>query len=246
MSEKTPAPRPAPAAAPPPPKRSPHWLRQSLREIVIIVIGILLSLWISDLVQSAKEQERATVYLNRLHRDLAEDLSQLETDLNQRTGQLESAQKILSALNGPDPQKSSAVLVSGFQQLLWTARFSPKDATFRSLESTGDLRLIENDSIVNALMNLYRGSYKGLEDNNNDITKFRDNFLLPYIMENVNFRQVFTPRITAAPPEVRNSDELYNQLIYEQISMSSTVQSHQRNIKSVRALRAMIERELAR
>lgn len=246
MSEKAPIPSPASAAPPSPPKRAPHWLRQSLREIVIIVVGILLSLWISDLVQNAKERERATIYLNRLDRDLGEDLTQLETDLEQRSRQLKSTKNMLSGLNSTDPQESRLAIVSGFKELLWTARFSPKDATFRSLESTGDLRLIENDTIVNALMNLYRGSYKGLEDNNNDITKFRDNFLLPYTMKNVSFRQAFNPSIYAAPPEIKNKEELYSQLIYEQISMHSTVESHQRNIEAVRALRAMIQRELGR
>lgn len=246
MSEKALSPVPEPAVPLPQPRRAPHWVRQSLREIVIIVVGILLSLWISDLVQNAKDRERATIYLSRLDRDLAEDLSQLETDLKQRRDQLSSTKDMLTALNGNEPDNTRRAVASGFQQLLWTARFSPKDATFRSMESTGDLRLIDNDTLVNGLMTLYRGLYRGLEDNNNDVTKFRDNFLLPYVINSIDFRQAFNPGVYAAPPEIRDKEKLYNQLIYEQISMQSTVQSYQRNIRAVQALRAMIERELAR
>lgn len=239
--------RPKPAGPPPATVKQPatrHWLRESLREMLVLVIGILLSIWISNLFQDYKDDERAAVYLTRINKDLADDLSEIEGEHMHRQRQLVSARKIISALNETDQSGLYQVLFEGFQQLLWTTSFTPKDATFRSLESTGDLRLIQNDSVVNGLLSLYRGSYSSLDANNTDITKYRDNFLLPYVIENVSFRQAFNPQFYGAEHKVTNREELYNHLIYEQISLQSTVESYQRNIEMVKQLRALIGREL--
>lgn len=223
------------------PQKTFSWFKQSLRELIIIVIGILLSLWVSNLFQHSQDNQRERIYLERLSNDLAKDLDQLTSQMEQRQGQVEAAQNMLQAINTGGEQANSALL-GGFQSLLWTARFSPNDATFRSLESTGDLRLIENDSIVSSIMDLYRNHYEGLRDNNNDVTKYRDNFLLPYTTENVSFQKAFNPRLGPAIPD--NLDQLYNHLIYENITLSSTVESYQRNIKHVRQLKALLSREL--
>lgn len=45
---------------------------------------------------------------------------------------------------------------------------------------------------------------------------------------------------------VDNREELYNHLIYESISLGSTVDSYARNIEQVKELRALIGRELKR
>lgn len=234
---------------PPPPKpkkpTSPLLIK-SLLELTILVVGILLSLWINDLMQDRKDNQRADVYLRRLHQDLNDDLDQLERGLKDRTNQLESTRTMLAAMNKNDPKELPIALMEGFQNLLWTRRFAPKDATFRSLESTGELRLIHNDSLVNELLYLYRGAYGILNENNDDLTKYRDNFLLPYVIKNISFRQAFNPSVAAGPPKVNNKEELYNHLIYESISMSSTVESYNYNKGRVTELMDMIGRELAR
>lgn len=223
------------------PKKTFSWFKQSLRELIIIVIGILLSLWVSNLFQNSQDNQRELIYLERLSNDLTKDLEQLTSQMKQRKGQVDATKNMLQAINsGSDDDR--ATLLGGFQSLLWTARFSPNDATFRSLESTGDLRLIDNDSIVSSIMDLYRNHYEGLRDNNNDVTKYRDNFLLPYTTKNVSFRKAFNPRLGSAAPD--NLDQLYNHLIYENITLNSTVESYQRNINYVQRLKALLAREL--
>lgn len=249
MSHPTPAPEPSAEISRkelPAPKETRHWLRESLREILVLIFGILLSLWISNLFQDHKDNERAEVYLERINKDLADDLEKMEGEHIRRQRQFSQSKKMLAALNRHDQSDIYGVLFEGFQELLWTTKFSAKDATFRSLESTGELRLIQNDSVVNGLMNLYRGSYYSLDANNTDITKYRDNFLLPYVIENVSFRRAFNPRQYGTEQMVNNKEELYNHLIYESISLESTVESYARNIKQVKELKALISRELER
>lgn len=223
-------------------KQAPHWLKQSLRELLIIVIGILLSLWVSNLFQNAQENQRERIYLERLNNDLAKDLNQLNSQLSERQHQVSATQHMLRAID-TDSGLSRSMLVEGFTSLLLTTRFSANDATFRSLESTGDLRLIDNDSIVSGIMDLYRNYYEGLRDNNNDATKYRDNFLLPYTTANVSFRQVLNPDL--GPTSPRNIDQLYNHLTYETHTLESTVYSYARNIEHVEKLRRILARELA-
>jgi len=225
----------------PPPTTRFGWLWRILLEIAIIVLGVLLSLWISNGFQNRQDNDRARSYLQRLDKDLAKDEDRLKRRVEQRRTQLEQAGKLLQLISKPITPDAAPALSEGFQTLLWTSRFSASDATFRSLESTGDLRLIRQDSLVDRIVTLYRNQYDGLRENNEDVTKYRDNFLLPFVVENVSFRQAFAPKGEMKSFTQAQVGELFNHLVYERISLTSTVESYERTIGEVERLRADVK-----
>jgi len=213
------------------------WLLRAILEIFIIVFGILLSLWISNGFQNKQDQQRAQRYLLRLDSNLAKDEEQLTLELARREQQLKQTKKMLAAVSTPWSSDKLETMITGFQSLLWTTGFNSNDATFRSLESSGDLRLIEQDSLVNQIVNLYHKQYEALRENNEDVTKYRDNFLLPYTVRNISFRRSFTPTVDRFTFTAEQLDELYNHLVYESITLESTVESYQATKSKVEQLR---------
>jgi hypothetical protein len=214
----------------------------ALLEILIIIVGILLSLWISNLFQRSQENKQEAEYLLKIEQDLQRDLVQLRDDLQQREMQLQAANTILGALRGSG-EVLTATIAENVPKLMFTVRFSPSQATFSTLESTGHLSWIRNDSIVGGLTNLYNNGYSSIHHNNDDVSGFRDDFLLPLIIDNFDFRSVvdrdFRPDNSTAPPLT----SLFNHLVYETITLQSTVEMYTKVINQVEALLDLVRRE---
>ncbi|MTB49422.1 DUF6090 family protein [Lewinella sp. W8] len=220
-------------------------LASALLEILIIIVGILLSLWISNLFQRNQENRQETAYLRNIERDLQRDLVQLQTDLAQRQAQLQAANTILQALEAPDDAQINTI-VENIPQLMFTVRFSSSQATFTTLESTGHLSWIRNDSIVSGLTDLYNNSYESIHHNNDDVSGFRDNFLLPLVIENFDFRSVVDPEYRPEASSVKPVGALYNHLVYETMTLQSTVNMYREVIAEVEALLTMVSTTLER
>jgi len=226
----------------------PSIFRIALLEILIIIVGILLSVAITEWFGNRKNDKQEAAYLENIAKDLTNDLEFLQNELEQRSDQLEACQNLLKALGqNKDENFSSEEAPRAFKVLANTVRFSPSTATFRALESTGRMELIDNDNIVRQLIDLYTGDYDMLDQNNDDVTRYRDNFLLPFMVSNLNFSTVVSRGPVKNP--LLNTDpatliEMNNHIIYNQISLSSTVTAYKRAIKQVQETLVLVEQEL--
>lgn len=226
----------------------PSWVRKALLEILIIIIGILLSVAITEWFGNSKDNKREKAYLEAITNDLTNDLEYLEADFNQRAGQLQACEELTQAfgITKISPAMAS-VMAKSFTELAKTVSFNPSTATFRALESTGRMELIDNDDIVRNLIDLYTRYYDLVDQNNDDVTRYRDNFLLPFMVTNLNFAvaasqgPVANPLLNARPAVY---SQMANHVIYNQRSLSSTMVAYQRAIDHVRETLALVEQEL--
>lgn len=130
------------------------YLAYAVGEIVLIVIGILIALKISDWNQGLTNQGLEQAFLQRLHKDLEADLEEFKT-------------QVLAASNGIDAMKEAVMLIQKennasdlykFNELYDLAGISPlkpQIATYRELESTGQLNLIRDETLRVALQDHY-------------------------------------------------------------------------------------------
>lgn len=227
------------------PKRQRSWIWTVLLEILVIIVGILLSFWISSGFENRRDAKFEQEYLKQLKGDIETDLNQLSQDYRLRSSQLEATANLIEAVSSPPGEESSQEIINSFRKLLLSVRFSPTNATFRMLESTGHLKLITNDSIVSESIELYGNSYDFIHHNNDDISKFRDNFLLPFSLQNLNFSEALKPpgadRELVTFTDVKG---LLNQAIYLRISLSSAVATYAEVSTQAEALLEQVEREL--
>lgn len=228
---------------------TPSRLGYALLEIMIIIVGILLSVVITEWFGNRKDNKRETAYLQDIAKDLKSDLEFLRVDMADRTDQLGACQTLIQAqgLAGDISPALAGNVANAFTQLAKTVHFSPSAATFRALESTGRIELIDNDEIVRKLIDLYTGYYNLIEQNNDDVTRYRDNFLLPFMVKNLNFMMassrapVKNPLLNTDPATL---SELTNHVVYNQFSLSSTVVSYQRAIDHAQETLLLVEKEL--
>lgn len=228
---------------------TPSRLGYALLEITIIIIGILLSVAITEWFGNRKDNKRETAYLENIVNDLTHDLEVLQSDVDVRTDQLGACRALILAedLEGDISPDVASDVAESFTELAKTISFTPSTATFRALESTGRLELIDNDEIVRKLIDLYTTYYNLVDQNNDDVTRYRDNFLLPFMVKNLNFAMVSNRGPVQNP--LLNTDpvvfkEMTNHVIYNQLSLTSTVVAYQRAIDHARETLALVEEEL--
>lgn len=227
-----------------PAKKLRAQLPRFLTEIGVIIVGILLSLWISNWFQNRQDHRKEVKYLQQVKADLTDDLDRLESDYALRKMQLDFVRQALKDVKEAGKSVDLTNLGVGLQQLIPTIRFTPKDVTFRSLESTGRLSLIENQAIVSGLIELYSGNYENVALNNEDISSYRDNFLLPYLLGKLDFMESMYQGETETLVNLLTDPRFSNHLIYEESSIGSSLYTYRKTIAAVEELIGVIEEEL--
>lgn len=116
--------------------------RRVLGELVVIVAGVLIALALDSWWESHQDRERESAYLSQLLKDLRETEARLQTVIDGDSSMLQQVSSVLDrALNGPLPSPDSLGLPTGYTQ------FRPLTGTQAALVQSGDLGLLQNDSI---------------------------------------------------------------------------------------------------
>ncbi|HEX2187649.1 MAG TPA: hypothetical protein VHG51_02065 [Longimicrobiaceae bacterium] len=171
-----PAPAPAPAEPAPPPAQAPEpsgrhvpW-RTVLREFATIVAGVLCALAAQAWWEGRQERGREHDYLRQLLADTRENERRLEAAIAEDEATHANLRRLVGALHGP------GALPPGDSLMRWMVRsgsasdFQPVSGTLGALLTTGDLRLVRNDSL-RALLVSYAA---GLESENHRLRQLRE------------------------------------------------------------------------
>ena len=68
-----------------------------------------------------------------------------------------------------------------------TTEFLPNDSRFEALKSSGQLNVIENDSLQNLILDLYQNRIASLKLTTSYITAFKTQQLLPFLSKNMRY-----------------------------------------------------------
>lgn len=113
-----------------------------LAELGVIIAGVLIALAVDAWWERQQEQERAEEYLQQLLVDLQQTQRSLQGAIEGDNRTLERVNSVLNrAYTGPFPPADSLDLPSGYNF------FEPLTGTLTALVESGDLRLIDSDSV---------------------------------------------------------------------------------------------------
>ncbi len=139
-------------------------------DFVIVVVGILLALQISNWDEQRRARELERAYLVRLASELRANIAEFADDREAAVSTSKSVAAFAAALR--DSSTTDDVLVGsakGFFDGAWTTPdFSPSATTFTDLSSTGNLQVIRNAALreaVIALYDAYQASISAVEIN---------------------------------------------------------------------------------
>lgn len=144
---------PAPAPVPAPVARRWATLRSAVREFAIIVAGVLVALGAQAWWEHSQELEREGEYLEQLLVDTRENERRLGRAVSEDSASAVALAAVVDALTGSGPAPPADSLHGAIAQAGSRADFKPVTGTYGALLSTGDLRLIRNDSLRSALVN---------------------------------------------------------------------------------------------
>jgi hypothetical protein len=209
-----------------------------LLEILMIVVGINIALWFESWFQDLQDAEIEERYLADLRDDLLTDIANLDRLIeageakSQQTAQIIESMPTIADL--PPEQQAQAVFTPPNYQF-----FEPSDFTYRSMQESGDFRLLRNAEIKKSILRLDR--------RHRDIAMIQKNFLQAmddgYIPLMMNRFDIATMTVT---DRTLLDDQLFrNFFVYTKQDTDTMVALYQAARSQSRELVELIERDLA-
>jgi len=125
----------------------------AIGEIVLVVIGILIALSINNNNEAKKAKAKEHHYLNNIKTDLLLNITNINSFIETRESQIKSADVILEYYEGKPLSDLNDFSNHSLNVYTWK-KFYQINNTFLELTNSGNLALIENDSIKNNLLNI--------------------------------------------------------------------------------------------
>ncbi|MBP7371141.1 MAG: hypothetical protein KA902_06835 [Arenimonas sp.] len=129
------------------------YLLYALGEIVLVVIGILVALYINNMNDLRKERVRELGYLDNIKTDLKLNIKEMDKFLAVRNNNIQSAAKILEHFDGKPIEDYTAFNQLGVGIYNWQ-KFYTSNNTFQELVNSGNLAIISNVKIKNQLLDI--------------------------------------------------------------------------------------------
>jgi len=143
-----------------------------LLEILVLIIGIFGAFELDSWNEARKERRLETKYLKSINADLQSDLSSLENLKNIKKSANEAFLKFLSWETMDCTYDEYKAFMQDWINAFFWSEFDPHDNTYKELINSGNLSLLQNDSVRSGLLEL--------ESINDEITSGRDHMRREY------------------------------------------------------------------
>jgi hypothetical protein len=218
------------------------YLIYAIGEIVLIVIGIMIALSLNNANDVKNQRRKEHALLNEMHQNLKIDLKDLDYNIKESVKRIQANEIILKELQERMPMHDS--LKPYYANIIGNFQLSNNTAAWENLKSVG-MDLISNDSLRNAISNLYTVKYRYLDN----VTKGVDdghqwNTFYPQFLDLINVEQFW---IAAEP--VNHEALMENRKFKETLKMNLFIRNYMLNQyktihKDVKFLLDQIERHI--
>ena len=150
-------------------------------ELLMLVVGIHIDLWFEGKFEDFSDAENEQQYLQGLYNDLEVDLEKLEASIAFNEKKVERLSQLLPRL--PDLADASGEDIAGalFEPSGYDF-FEPSDFTYRSMQESGDFRLLSDDATKKGLLKLAR-RYREIELLQTNFIQALDDSYIPLVMQ---------------------------------------------------------------
>jgi len=207
-----------------------NWLNHFLNFIAVI-LGVYLAFYINERAQINQDRSESLILMKSLVNDLTEDIrvyeefqiptnEQYQKDLDSLLNSL-----ITNNLDGIDGQ---------FLAILSVDNYAPTTATFSSMKSSGNLKLIDDLALQKMLSDYYEGMVVESQKKGEYQVEYFTNELLHWFTMNIDFLEM----------KLLNTDDLIvlrNKLIIYGSLIEQKVNSYKMNVDSSKKLKTHIE-----
>ncbi|NIL94885.1 MAG: hypothetical protein GTO71_10720 [Woeseiaceae bacterium] len=242
-----------------------------LAELVLIVAGILIALYIDGWVQDRQDRDREVAYLELLRDDLILIEAEVAQFVEFEKSMLATGKEFLDAISTANPTTDHRPLHGMLGELSVRRTLSIVSAAYADLTNTGNLQLIGNSDLRRQLVRYFADIERSeliVEKNTTrvvdeifkhflmdaGVTIYIDQTVLPPIERaNAVLLDVLGPDFTwprdvvlQQPRRSSSWDEFRRQVLYRMRIAAGGRVTGERLIESTQQLRALVEEELAR
>lgn len=169
------------------------YLLYAIGEIVLVVIGILIALWINNWNQEQEAHKFENELLTELRQTIIYDYSAIERVLEGNQESKFSCQTILTHLENKLPYHDS--LNQHFWKANWWWQLNLRHTAFENAKSYG-LHFIKGDSLRSLLTHVYENDVEYMDDQDGRFALYQYNVVEPYIInlfESTNLHSEMIP-----------------------------------------------------
>jgi len=131
--------------------------RYAVGEIVLVVIGILIALQINSWNESKENEKLKAIYIQRLIRDVEQDTIIIENVQREIQRAQRSISQFILAMDNPNDRLSTDTIFANFFERGWIiSEFVPVKNTYIQLSQTGNMKMLNNASLVDEIIRYYR------------------------------------------------------------------------------------------
>lgn len=124
-------------------------------EVVALVVGILVALWVNNWNQRRLDRRRAHSYIASLRVDVASDVEALEHQVEYAEGTAEAAKSLLRAIRGEAALPDANTTLRMLKRAGTMYPFRPTKTTYQELAGGGNLSIIEDRELLRAVISYY-------------------------------------------------------------------------------------------
>ncbi len=154
----------------------------------MLVVGINLALWFEGKFDDLSDIRSERQYLQGLHDDLTADVERLDRllEFNRAKGaKLAALLEQLPTLHDASPETQIGAM---FEPSTYDF-FEPSDFTYRSMQESGDFRLLRDPATKNAILKLAR-RYRTIENLQKNFIQALDDGYVPLVMRSFDIAQM--------------------------------------------------------
>lgn len=152
-----------------------------LIEFFIVILGITIAFWLSNVGEDKKERKLEEVYLKDINADLTKDHSDLTYSIKMNSEKLKVLQAAIQYYqeNSSRLALDTVVRFSGIVGSYY--HFTPNDYTYLTLQQSGDFKIILDNELKKHLVEVYQ-TYKFIEAEQKNLLDALDQNYFPTLM----------------------------------------------------------------
>jgi hypothetical protein len=157
-------------------------------ELLMLVVGINIALWFEGKFEDMQDARTEKQYLSGLRDDLRKDVDSMNWIIEQNTAKISRLNEIIPTIGqlaeAPAEQQEATVFEPSSYSF-----FEPSDFTYRSMQESGDFRLLSDPSIKEGLLRLVR-QYRLIDTLQVNFIQALDDEYIPLMMSSFDISEM--------------------------------------------------------
>lgn len=218
-----------------------YW-RYAIGEIVLVVIGILIALQINNWNTKRLENRQEQKILKILHDEFTYNAIELQRNIDKSTLTKSKIDSLLFFIDHPEipleePElRELALRVTGY------STFDPSNGALNNLISSGQLELIQNDSLKITLSKWF-GEVQDVKEDELRLIKFGDTHIDPIRLEYIAYNE--NSRFDRNSAKLLNDPNFENILLRTSRAFAYNIENYEFLRKEIEKIMALLESEIS-